>query len=146
MNRDEVEAQYRDYIEAMNLGSLAHPTRAHMPHCDDLVLHAPTVCAYCDGFPDLQEARRTMRIAFTGSRPTIFERPCPATLLRSLETIERWHGNVSMNQDQIEEYQRRYDEALRQVREEFERDHNTQQRSVTDYGSSRTFGHYGMGD
>lgn len=62
------------------------------PHCDSRVLHAPGVCKYCDMHSDWQALRILWRINFTGeSYPT--KRPCPAEMLRSVQTIHQWHGN-----------------------------------------------------
>jgi hypothetical protein len=63
------------------------------PHCDQMILHAPGVCEYCDRHPDWQELRTVWGINFTGERHP--ERtPCPAEQARSLRNIERWAGNV----------------------------------------------------
>lgn len=66
---------------------------AAMPHCDTRVLHAPSECEYCDRYPDWQEYRCLMRIAFTGHEPQPGELPCPSTATRSLEAVNRWPGN-----------------------------------------------------
>lgn len=75
-------------------------------HCDDLVLHAPRQCEYCDRHQSWQVARIRLGIAFTGNawneKGTTL-RPCPATLLRSVETIERWYGNVPTTEKAIED-------------------------------------------
>jgi hypothetical protein len=88
--RDLVEAAYADYLAAIKHGPQG------IPHCDELVLHAPGDCVYCDKYPTRQQARLDMGILFTDEKgyagPTA--RPCPATLLRPVETIERWYGNV----------------------------------------------------
>lgn len=72
------------------------------PHCDNLVLHAPTVCMFCDKHPKQQQQRIKDKINFTGQNNPNFK-PCPSTLRRSLETIENWHGNVPMTEKQFEE-------------------------------------------
>lgn len=62
------------------------------PHCDRRVVHAPGKCRYCDMSPELQAAREAWGINFTGE----YDRDkliCPAERERSLERIERWHGN-----------------------------------------------------
>lgn len=90
--REIVERAYVDLLTAMNV-----KPGSSMPHCDDLVLHAPRQCEYCDRHQSWQVARIRLGIAFTGNawneKGTTL-RPCPATLLRSVETIERWYGNV----------------------------------------------------
>lgn len=66
--------------------------KAQFPHCDPLVLHAPGRCVYCDDYPKEQAARERDGINFTGQRfPE--KAPCPSTLRRPLEVIERWPGN-----------------------------------------------------
>lgn len=64
-----------------------------MPHCDQLILHAPDSCLYCDDYPDLQAYRQILGIAFSGDEPTGEQLPCPSTARRSTETINRWPGN-----------------------------------------------------
>lgn len=86
--RSIIERAYVDLLGAMNAGG--RPTQ--YPHCDDLVLHAPSKCQYCDEHWNWQAARIRLAIAFTGES-TDRKRPCPATLLRSAETIHRWGGN-----------------------------------------------------
>lgn len=66
--------------------------RAPFPHCDSGVLHAPGSCEFCDNYPDLQAARLDARVNFTGQNVKGFD-PCPATVRRSLDRIEQWHGN-----------------------------------------------------
>lgn len=86
--RSIIERAYVDLLGAMNAGG--RPTQ--YPHCDDLVLHALGKCDYCDKHWNWQAARIRLGIAFTGESP-VGKRPCPATLLRSVDTIHRWGGN-----------------------------------------------------
>jgi len=44
-------------------------TAAPWPHCDDLVLHAPKICAYCDHYPHHQQQRIATGVCFTGEKP-----------------------------------------------------------------------------
>lgn len=67
---------------------------AQAPHCDDLVLHAPGNCKYCDMFPDIQQARIKNGVNFTGENDPK-KKQCPAEVRRSLDTINRWGGNVA---------------------------------------------------
>lgn len=60
---------------------------ASFPHCDDLVLHAPYECKYCDMFPDMQALRLLRGIPFTGHGED------PATERRPLNVINKWAGN-----------------------------------------------------
>jgi len=87
--REIVEKCYADL-----LGAMKECKHEGIPHCDDLVLHEPGRCEYCDRFPGWQDARLMRGIAFTGNEPEDWERACPATVLRSVEKIERWGGNV----------------------------------------------------
>lgn len=85
---DLVRAAYADYlykVEARRDGSF--------PHCDDLVLHAPGICKFCDKSKALQELRGVMDIAYTGEDPGNYLRPCPSTLIRDVATIEKWPNN-----------------------------------------------------
>lgn len=68
------------------------------PHCDQNILHAPKECAYCDERPDWQELRMTWGINFTGHDDQ-GKLPCPSLRHRSLEIIERWHGNRKVPND-----------------------------------------------
>ena len=67
-------------------------SRAMMPHCDSAVLHAPSICEYCDDYPDYQELRRLWGINFTGENDPD-KLPCPSEVRRSLDVINRWGGN-----------------------------------------------------
>lgn len=62
--------------------------KAPYPHCDNLVLHAPGECEYCDMYPDKQAIRITQGINFTGHGDD------PATEHRPLTTINQWYGNI----------------------------------------------------
>lgn len=68
------------------------------PHCDLNVLHAPGMCQVCDLFPELQRARHEANVNFTGENDPSKD-PCPATLVRDLQKIERWPGNVPHEPD-----------------------------------------------
>lgn len=67
-------------------------SRAHAPHCDPSVLHAPGVCKYCDAYPDWQKMREVQRINFSDQH---FDNltPCPSEWFRSEEIRNRWGGN-----------------------------------------------------
>lgn len=85
--------------------------RAHAPHCDERVLHAPGTCWACDGYPDWQQARITQGINFTEEEdPT--KAPCPARLRRPLDTINRWHGNVAETPEEAGEATRKWYQRL----------------------------------
>lgn len=64
-----------------------------MPHCDELVLHAPGECRYCDVYAsDLQADRVAQGINFTGhSDPD--KAQCPAEVRRPNAIINLWGGN-----------------------------------------------------
>jgi hypothetical protein len=67
------------------------------PHCDSRVLHAPGECQYCDQLPLWQALRVLWGICFTGYEPDLAKKelPCPATVHRPLELINRWGGNIA---------------------------------------------------
>lgn len=65
------------------------------PHCDELVLHAPGECEYCDRHPDWQALRELWGVAFSGHDPQGWESPCPSEMRRPRETIILWAGNVA---------------------------------------------------
>ncbi len=60
---------------------------APFPHCDQLVLHAPGKCEYCDHYPILQTVRANNGIPFSG------EGGSPDEERRPREIIDRWAGN-----------------------------------------------------
>lgn len=66
---------------------------ARFPHCDNLVLHAPSTCKYCDMYPEEQQARIRDGVNFTGEGDPN-KRTCPAEERRKLDIINRWYGNV----------------------------------------------------
>lgn len=65
---------------------------ATFPHCDDLILHAPKSCTYCDFYPNAQQERIDKKINFTGENDPN-KKQCPAEARRSLNTIYRWPNN-----------------------------------------------------
>lgn len=64
-----------------------------MAHCDQMILHAPGECQYCDRYPEAQELRKWWRINFTGHEDPDLA-PCPSTHKRSGELRDRWPGNT----------------------------------------------------
>ena len=71
------------------------------PHCDQMVLHAPGECEYCDSHPDWQELREVWNINYTGhSDPQKMQ--CPAEARRPAGIINRWGGNVPTNLEVLE--------------------------------------------
>jgi hypothetical protein len=97
-----IQREYADYLALLE--QEAKKQNVCGPHCDAHVLHKPGDCEACDSFPALQVYRAIHGIAFTGDEPKEYwpngsERPCPATLLRSTETIHRWHGNRPYHQE-----------------------------------------------
>ncbi len=84
---EEIEFEYQPPIE----GGFRMP-RAH---CDNLILHAPGSCQYCDHYPDAQALRDWWQINFTG-RHDPARLPCPSTLRRTDEIRDRWGGNVAL--------------------------------------------------
>jgi hypothetical protein len=113
--RDAVRLEYADYLEAVEAQVEDREDRAVYPHCDDLILHAPSLCWACDLYPERQALRIDMGIAFTGqavgeaySTAEVSalgallhaQLPCPAEASRPLETIERWGPNVARTQEE----------------------------------------------
>jgi hypothetical protein len=94
----QVQRDYADYLAILE--QEASRQNVCGPHCDAYVLHKPGECEACDGFPVLQAVRKRLGIAFTGDAPQDNERPCPATLLRPIEKIHRWHGNHPSHRDE----------------------------------------------
>lgn len=68
--------------------------QAPFPHCDELVLHAPGECEFCDHYPERQRRRERDGVNFTGHHEP-GKRTCPAELRRPLSTLEAWGGNVA---------------------------------------------------
>lgn len=66
-----------------------------MPHCDNLILHAPGRCTYCDRYPEAQALRDWWHIGFTNHHDPD-RLPCPSTILRSAQTRDMWGGNVAV--------------------------------------------------
>lgn len=66
-----------------------------IPHCDSNVLHHPDRCSYCADpkRQDLHDARKRLKIAYTGESPFRGEFMCPAQAQRPLERIHAWYGN-----------------------------------------------------
>jgi len=62
------------------------------PHMDELVLHSPGSCRYCDRYPKLQGQRITDDINFTGEYDEDKDM-CMSEIMRPLEEIEVWYGN-----------------------------------------------------
>lgn len=69
------------------------------PHCDPMVLHSPGICTYCDKHKDWQALRMAWGIAFTDEPVTEDKMPCPATMLRPLQTINMWGGNQAQEKN-----------------------------------------------
>lgn len=91
---------------------------ATYPHCDANVLHAPGECIYCDHYPIAQKLRIEQKINFTGHYDPD-KVLCPAERSRPLDTINRWHGNIAMTEEQ----RRLDDEAMQHFLKDLE-DHD----------------------
>lgn len=65
------------------------------PHCDQMILHGPGECTYCDYYPDWQNLRVSWGIAFTGHEIGINGSvvPCPADVARPDGAHQMWGGN-----------------------------------------------------
>jgi hypothetical protein len=95
---DAIKAEYADYMPLLE--HEANMRNVCGPHCDSFVLHSPDKgCEYCNNFPVLQDARIKLKIAFTDKYPEMDERPCPATRLRTVDSIDRWPGNRARTAD-----------------------------------------------
>jgi hypothetical protein len=68
--------------------------RAHAPHCDQRVLHAPGECLFCDHYTDWQQHRQVAGIAFTGQDPGLDRVACPSDARRGRGGAHVWGGNV----------------------------------------------------
>lgn len=62
------------------------------PHCDELVLHAPGKCQFCDRYSLWQHERIRDGVNFTGENDPN-KKACPSTARRPLAVIERWERN-----------------------------------------------------
>lgn len=68
---------------------LANAGVLELVHCDDLVLHEPGECTYCDSYGKRAQRRRIdFGIPFSG------QRGAPDALFRPDEVIRQWSGNV----------------------------------------------------
>lgn len=96
------ERQHREYRERcdsamagmLSAMGIASVQSVRWPHCDALVLHAPSMdCEYCNA-SGLQGKRIAANMNFTGQNDPD-KLPDPATQVRPLEVINRWPGNVA---------------------------------------------------
>lgn len=87
MNAGEWVQDGAHWILKIDTATLDRP-----PHCDDLVLHAPGECEFCDKVPHLQTLRARWGINFTGKNDPN-KSQCPAEKRRSVQLIHRWPGN-----------------------------------------------------
>lgn len=111
---------------------------SQFPHCDQRILHAPGVCAYCDQHPEWQELRSAWGIAFTGKTPELkgpqqMELPCPADFNRGANHTKWWGGNAARPNFEVAENSRLEDlqvvEALRPLPQ-------VECKTICTYGSS----------
>lgn len=75
-----------------NQTAFSNRETASFPHCDPRVLHAPTLCEFCDERGDLQRLRVSWAINFTGQHDAS-KTTCPAEKARGLENLYAWGGN-----------------------------------------------------
>lgn len=87
-----------DYTDVMGTNPAVQ-----MPHCDQLVLHSPGTCEYCDRHPEWQQYRSAAGIAFSDMSERDVEAnglvPCPSTYRRSAEVRDLWGGNRPTSSD-----------------------------------------------
>ena len=115
-----VQKHYADYLDAMERLAASNPA-----HCDNLVLHAPADCKYCDHQPELQAFRLSSGIDFTGGTQHVHLynwRPCPSQVMRSLEKSQAWGGNVAMTAEMEAARDAALAAANRKVAEQLVRD------------------------
>ena len=88
--------------------------KSGMPHCDSLVLHDPGLCKYCGmkKYVPVQLERKRLGLNWTGSVREDLE-PCPAEQMRGLERLERWHGNVLVDDEEEEDLARELAELVK---------------------------------
>lgn len=86
--RPRADSQQMDVVEA-------EASWLPMAHCDNLILHAPGECLYCDRYPQAQALRDWWHINFTNHHDPD-RLPCPSILLRSDQTRDMWGGNVAV--------------------------------------------------
>jgi hypothetical protein len=92
--------------------------RYQAPHCDELVLHAPYECTYCDAFPERQAERVKTNVNFTGhSDPG--KSTCPAELRRPNSVINRWGGNVALTEEDVQKMADEFNEQMALLTNEF---------------------------
>jgi hypothetical protein len=84
MEIDNEEASDKEVSKTMKIAPTTYPP---VPHCDDLVLHSPGQCTYCDEYPDAQNQRLLLNIPFSG------EGGSPDEERRPREAIDSWPGN-----------------------------------------------------
>lgn len=95
MDERTVEVEEFDY-NPPRVDGFAMP----MAHCDQLILHAPGECQYCDHYPDAQRLRDWWQINFTGEHDTR-KLPCPSTLRRTDEVRDLWGGNRALGYEGV---------------------------------------------
>lgn len=75
---------------------LANAGVLELVHCDDLVLHQPDECTYCDSYGKRAQRRRIdFGIPFSG------QRGAPDALFRPDEVIRQWSGNVPVKKGEL---------------------------------------------
>lgn len=92
--RKTAAADFESSIEAEGPPLGRQPIPVY-PHCDQMILHAPGECQYCDAYPDWQRLRYDWGVAFTGheiGRDGAVV-PCPADVSRPDGAHQMWGGN-----------------------------------------------------
>lgn len=79
-------------------------------HCDSRVLHGPGHCEYCDKYPEAQQQRLRLSVAFTDEPDNWVTFPDPATDARGTESLYGWGGNqphgAGVSEDEIDYFER----------------------------------------
>ena len=99
------EIEWRSIPESMFDGG-----KYQFPHCDARVLHLPEKCVYCAKFTALQEERQRLNVSNTGETNRGF--PCPADHARGQASLNSWHGNRALTQQQLDEEDRAWKKEM----------------------------------
>lgn len=75
---------------------LANAGVLELVHCDDLVLHEPGECTYCD-----EHGKRAQRRRIDFGIPFSGQRGAPDALFRPDEVIRQWSGNVPVKKGEL---------------------------------------------
>jgi hypothetical protein len=110
-----VRSQLEEYNIAVAAWRATNP-EYYAPHCDSNVLHEPGSCVYCDKHADtLQKYRKEFGINFTGVHNSD-KVMCPSECRRPVDTINRWHGNIPMTEEQLKRDEEEWKKVWAEIR------------------------------